>query len=250
MSTFHIKKSTQYSIDCYMLSSKQESSTIILYLHGGAYMNQPMAFHWQFLARLTKKYPCTILVPIYPKAPKHHCLESMGKLEKIYSKLLETHLPENIVFMGDSAGGGFALSLAMKLRDEKISLPRSLILLSPWLDITMQNRDIIPLEKADPMLDSITLSEIGKLYAGDLDYDSFLISPINGEFNDLPKITLFVGTREIFLPDCRILKALAVAQKIPINYYEYEGMNHVFPLYPIPEAKLALKQIVETLSNN
>jgi acetyl esterase/lipase len=45
--------------------------------------------------------------------------------------------PENIIVMGDSAGGSLAIALAMYLRDEGYQLPRALVVMSPWVDMTM-----------------------------------------------------------------------------------------------------------------
>lgn len=90
--------------------------------------------------------------------------------------------------------------------------------------------------------------EFGKLYAGDTDRKHYLLSPIYGELEGLAEISLFIGTRELILPDARKFHRLAREQKIKINYYEYPGMNHVFPVYPIPEAKEARKMIVEIIN--
>jgi len=73
------------------------------------------------------------------------------------------------------------------------------------------------------------------------------LSPIYGELEGLAEITLFIGTRELILPDARRFHRIAKEQNIKINYHEYPGMNHVFPVYPIPEAKEARKIIVETI---
>lgn len=45
--------------------------------------------------------------------------------------------PENIIFAGDSAGGGLVLATLMYLRDEGYPLPSGAILMSPWVDLTM-----------------------------------------------------------------------------------------------------------------
>lgn len=244
---YGVKEKILYKMPCYIFEPKKANKTVIIYLHGGAYMNQPLPFHWTFLKKLHKLFPCEIVVPIYPKAPHHHVKESMRKMLKIYEKILKNHDSKDIVLMGDSSGGGFSLAFSMLLRDLNNPLPREQILLSPWLDCEMKNEDMLPIEKDDPMLDIKSLSSIAKAYAGRTPLNSYLLSPINGNFNNLERITLFVGTREIFLPDCRILKNKLVNENIPINYFEYEDMNHVFPLYPIPEANKAMSEIITIL---
>jgi acetyl esterase/lipase len=149
--------------------------------------------------------------------------------------------------MGDSAGGGLALALSQLLLKEGISQPGNIILLSPWLDVTLNNPKIAALKKFDPMLNLKLLIEAGKTYAGDTPTSNYLVSPINGPIQGLGKISIFIGTHELFLPDARKFKARAKREKVDINYFEYPKMNHVFPVLPIPEARLAMKQIIDII---
>lgn len=235
-------------MDCYIYSSSTSSEKTIIYLHGGAYIEQPLVFHWNFLGKLHKETGATIIVPIYPKAPHYTYKDSFEKVLPLYEELIKTSDPTSVYLMGDSAGGGFALALAQLLLEKKIAQPRHIILLSPWLDITLDNPEIDEvLEKIDPMIGIYGAQEFGKLYAGNTDRRNYLLSPIYGEIIGLADITLFIGTRELILPDARKFKAIAKQQGVEIQYYEYPGMNHVFPVYPIPEAKKARRKIVETI---
>ncbi|GEN87516.1 alpha/beta hydrolase fold domain-containing protein [Oceanobacillus sojae] len=247
---FDIKKQKFDGMDYYIFNQeKNTSEKAILYLHGGGYIEQPSVFHWIFLGKIAKETKATIFVPIYPKAPNHQYNESFDKVLPIYEWILRTFGKDNITLMGDSAGGGFALALAQLLLEKKLSQPRHIILISPWLDITMKNPDASALERKDPMLGIYGLIEMGKAYAGDTNPNDYLLSPINGEINGLGEITLFVGTHEVFLPDARKFRDRLKAGEVKINYFEYPKMNHIFVLYPIPEAKKATREIVEIINN-
>ncbi|WP_394187013.1 alpha/beta hydrolase fold domain-containing protein [Metabacillus halosaccharovorans] len=226
-----------------------DSKKKILYLHGGAYINQPTNYHWKFLDNVVTGTNATVIVPIYPKAPDHQYKESFDKLLPIYEDLLKETDPKNVGIMGDSAGGGLALALSQFLLEKNIHQPENIILLSPWLDITMKNPEIPLLEDKDPMLGAYGLEKMGEAWAGDTDPNNYMLSPINGTIKGLGKITLFVGTHELFLADAQKFRDMASNQGIEINYYEYEKMNHVFPVYPIPEAKKATEQIVNIINN-
>lgn len=246
---YGIKKSNSYSIDTYLLkSSTNPEAKQILFIPGGGYTDHPLIWHWRFLYGLTQKLNATITVPIYPKAPVHQYQESFEKVLPIYKDLLTKTSPENIVIMGDSAGGGFSLALSQLLLKEGIPQPGNIILLSPWLDITLQHPDIAAMDKSEPMLNLNLLIEAGKAYAGDTPTSNYLLSPINGPLKGLGKITVFIGTHEFFLPDARKFKVLAQQQNVEINYFEYPEMNHVFPVFPIPEAKRAMQQIVDIIN--
>lgn len=246
----NITKKEYDGMDCYIFNENHPAADHhILYLHGGAYISQPKPQHWNFLASIADQTNSTIFVPIYPKAPNHQYTESFAKVMPIYKEIIQTAGSERTILMGDSAGGGFALALAELLLEEHILQPKHLILLSPWLDITLQNPDAFALEPDDPMLSLYGLIEIGKTYAGDMDRDVYLLSPINGKLEGLTDISLFIGTHEVFLPDARRFKQLAEAAQVRLNYFEYPKMSHVFPLQPIPEAKQATKQIIDIINN-
>jgi epsilon-lactone hydrolase len=146
--------------------------------------------------------------------------------------------------MGDSSGGGFALALAQKMREENNDKANQIILLSPWLDITLKNTNISALDSEDPVLGISGLQRAGKAYAGDSDPNNYLLSPINGQVEGLGKISIFIGTKDILEADTRRFKSITKEKGININYYEYKDMIHVWPLFDLPESKKAIEQII------
>jgi acetyl esterase/lipase len=244
-----ITMETSNEMEVFFLNRNVETrNKQILYLHGGAYVNQPTSFHWTFLDELAGNAHATVIVPIYPKAPKHQYREAFDKVLPIYTNLMAETGAKNITIMGDSAGGGFALALSQLLLEKGLPQPGNVIMLSPWLDITMKNPDIPALEEKDPMLGAYGLVQMGKAWAGDSDPSIYLLSPINGEVKGLAKISLFVGTHELLFPDASKFKDKAAAQGVMINYFEYPKMNHVFPIFPIPEADKARGQIINIIN--
>ncbi|UJL45299.1 alpha/beta hydrolase [Virgibacillus sp. NKC19-16] len=247
---FNLVLRTYDDMSCYFFNFENKpTKKQILYLHGGAYVSQPLIFHWNFLGKLAKETGATIYVPIYPKAPNHQYQESFDKVFLIYEEILGKSGVDNLIFMGDSAGGGFALALAELLLEKGMPQPKHIILLSPWLDITMKNPDLRAFEKLDPLIGIYGAAEMGKSFAGNANPNYYMLSPINGEIKGLGKISVFIGTHEVLLPDIRKFKNMTEAQGVKINYFEYPNMNHVFPVYPIPEAKKARKEIVDIMEN-
>lgn len=245
---YNITKDGNLPLDTYILKSNTRSDErIVLYLPGGGYVEQPLTWHWHFLHNLTEQLNCTVFVPIYPKAPDNQYTAAIESVLKVYQHLLKIAKPENMVIMGDSAGGGLSLAFAQYLLEQELPQPKDIILLSPWLDITLNNPQVLAMIDKEPMLNWDMLVEAGKSYAGETPRSHYLVSPIHGEIKNLGKISLFIGTHELFLPDARKFREKAARQSVDINYFEYPKMNHVFPVFPIPEAKKALKQIVEII---
>lgn len=128
----------------YILQPKEQTSDLhILYLHGGAYVNRITSQHWHFLARIVEALDCKITVPLYPLAPEHTFDETYEFVLPIYNE----QKPQ--VIMGDSAGGGLALSLCQYLKEQQLPQPEKVIAISPWLDMTMENPGIQKVDRFD-----------------------------------------------------------------------------------------------------
>jgi len=217
--------------------------TVILYFHGGAYIRGAVKQHWDFVSHFVRNTGCTVVVPDYPLAPQYGYKDVFERMEMVYRDLIGKHQPENIILMGDSAGGGLALALAQRLRDIQVVQPAQIIMLSPWLDISMTHPGIPDIQKKDPFLSAIGLKAAGEAYAKDLSTKNRLVSPVYGDFHGLGKLSLFTGTYDILCPDARKLKSICDQQGIPLNYFEYPKMVHVWMLLGFPESEKVIGQI-------
>jgi acetyl esterase/lipase len=222
----------------------------IFFLHGGGYVYEINILHWNFLEKISKDLRCTVTIPIYPLMPNHHGREIFEMVVPIYEKIISEVKPENVVIMGDSAGGGISLALAELFKKRNLPQPGNIILISPVLDMSFTNPEIHGVEKLDPILSVKSLNEIGILYAGERGTKDYLVSPIYGDFNGLGKISLFIGTNDILYPDAKRFKNMAAEEGIKINYYEYPAMIHVWPLLIFPESRKAREQIIEIIRSS
>ena len=233
-------------MDTYILSGKRQINKTIIYFHGGGYVHQPVSHHWRFVKKLIKSTGAKVVFPIYPLAPFYTYKDMYAKTLKMYEEISDTD--GEIIFMGDSAGAGFILSFYEYLINNDLRLPDKVISLSPWLDLASDNPQIEELASIDPMVVPSTAEVWAQLWAGD-DKADYMVSPINyDKLHLLKNVTVFIGTDEVLYPD-----ALKFFDKIKDNsgctLIIGEKMNHVYPLYPIPEAKLALKQIADIIMN-
>lgn len=229
----------------YTLAAKEKKSDkYILYIHGGAYVGNILKNHWDLIGELIRSTNATIIVPDYPLAPAHTVQDAFPMMVEVYKHVLTLTAPNNIIFMGDSAGGGFAIALAQKSKKDALPQPSQIILISPWLDITTANPDMVALEKKDPMLDIHDVQLAGKAYAGILDTRNYLVSPMYGELSGLAKISLFIGGRDILFADAEKFKGMMQEKGVAMNYFEYPKMFHVWVAGTfLKEAKIAIGQI-------
>jgi monoterpene epsilon-lactone hydrolase len=220
------------------------SDKVLLYLHGGAYVRNLNFFHWLLIGQLVRRTGATVVVPDYPLAPTASHRETHAFMQRTFAELLRQHAPERIVLMGDSAGGGLAVALAQALRDQGLPLPARLILIAPWLDVTVSDPAIEALVPLDHMLDVEAIRSAGLAYAGGDDPRDPSVSPLYGTLHGLPRMALFVGTHDLLLADARALVRRMEAEGHPIDLFEYPGMFHVWVAVTwLPEAKEALGRI-------
>lgn len=229
------------------LTRKGKTETTIFYLHGGAYFLRPIKFHFMMLDDLAKATGFNIILPLYPLAPNHTFLEAYEKIQSVYEKTL-AHLDiEKVILMGDSAGGGLALGLLQSLAKQHLPTPKKLLLISPFLDITLTNPEIPVIEPVDRMLGSRGLREIGSIWANGTDPKDERLSPIYGDLSCIDSIMITTGTHDILNPDAVRLKNQLIKDQKWIVYLEEPKLPHDFPLLPMRKARNAKSEMIKYL---
>ena len=143
---------------------------------------------------------------------------------------------------GDSAGGGLALAVAQTQRDAGDPLPAGLVLTAPWVDIEMEHPDLLAQPGEAMALGRSLLRQSAERYAAGVSLDDPRLSPINGSMDGLPPVHVNVGTRDLFLPDIRRLRAAFDAVGISVTSIEQEDATHTYPQQvTTPEAEWTIR---------
>lgn len=223
-------------MEVFHFGNKESSQRTIIFIHGGAYVGEINYQHFFFCYLLARKLNAYVLAPVYPLAPKHSCNETFDLITDLYNE----YSNDNIILMGDSAGGGFVLSFCQHLNRVNLSQPDNVVVFSPWVDVSMDN---VYDSKSDPILGEVGLRQIGKSWAGDLDTKNYKVSPLYGDNTNLPRTLIFVGDNEIFYKD--VLKYAENLERDNVDYRLIvgEGLFHIYPLFPMPETRTAFKEI-------
>lgn len=208
--------------------NEQKSEKVILYLHGGSYVAETSSNHWRFLEKLVKDTNATIILPDYPLTPKYTYKDVFTMITPLYKEIIEEVPTTNLILMGDSAGGGMSLALLEKLSQEKIEMPYKTILISPWLDVRLENPEIDNVQKCDKDLNKESLKIAGIAYAGEDGMNSYLVNPIDGDLSKLKNVTIFTGTYDILNPDVHVLEEKAQKANVELKIKEYDGAGHIW----------------------
>lgn len=238
---------------------KDGNDNVVLVLHGGAYVSR-MMFYYRLLNKRYSKASGggTVVHFDYRCAPEHIYPAALEDTITVWDWLLAQGVkPENIVTVGDSAGGHLTVSLWMKLREQGKALPRASVLMSPWLDMTASGASYVENYGVDPVFgikgatvapeDVKALLMKSELYMwlGDNDRTDPYISPIFNEFDDqYPPTFVTVGGDEMLLSDSKTLVEKLKQAGVEATLFIGDKMMHAYPVYQIfPEARQALNAI-------
>ncbi len=212
----------------------------VVFFHGGGYAFEAAIGHFLWMKRILETYRCQITFIEYPLAPENEATRTFDVAIKLYERLVAENPDQVFTLMGDSAGGGLALAVAVEIKQRGLKQPVSNILISPWLDVSLSNPEIPALAERDVVLDIEKTREIGAVYSRVLGKAHYKVSPIYGDLNGLGDILVLYTSEEILKPDC--LKLIEAADLIGtrIKGIEFKNLWHDFILWPIPERDEAL----------
>ncbi len=192
----------------YFSTTEYDKNKIIIYIHGGGFC-RGFPLHGVFYVKaMMKRLGCDALAPDYSLSPEVKYPTALEELVCFYKEVLKEYKPENIILTGESAGANLALALAMRLRDEKVSLPKCLVLISGFFDLNNDkpsyeiNKDTdvsLTKEILDLMAQTYVYGDYGDI-PSELCKDQY-ISPVYGNFKDLPPIMFTVCSDELLYDD-------------------------------------------------
>ncbi len=195
-----------------------KNNKYVIYFHGGGFVFSGNKRHYNFITNFTKKGDIACYYVDYPLAPENKASTSLKVLEKVIKEIIAQEKDKELILMGDSAGANLALVLS-----KKFNQVNKVVLMSPWLDISMINPEIEAMESEEIMFSKSDLLLAANHYRGELELDDPLISPLYDEFID-KDICILSGTDDILFPD-----TLKFAEnKENIILHQYHNLPHDF----------------------
>lgn len=219
----------------------------VVYLHGGGFVGPIDPYQVRYAARLASGLDARVVMPDYPLTPEHTWRDAHGPIVELVERLLKDG--EDVTLVGDSAGGGLALAVALAVRDHGGPQPGHLLLVSPWVDLTISTPETHDVTKTDPWLFIGKMQAYAEWWAGSPD-DLVRpeVSPGLADLAGLPPALMFFGTRDSLAPGGRLLTRRAKEAGWELTSVEEPGLIHVYPILPfVPEAGRAWRTTLEFL---
>ena len=226
--------------------AKAGSDTAVFYVHGGAFSNQPVDFHWQFIKDIYARTGATVFVPLFPLAPKFTWKQTYVALVNFYKFVSRSY--KKIYIIGDSAGATLALGLAHLVMKENLVAPSAVVAMSPVVDMAFSNPEMEKFRECDTMLGIEGAKYMCQKWARGASFKDPLVSPKYIDFKNFPPLYLFYGEYEILCPDLREFTKSVQTQGGKIFAVEQKRALHVYPLMPIPKGIDAREVIANVVS--
>ena len=220
----------------------------ILVLHGGGYIIGSPSLYRHFTWRIATAARAGVLAIDYRLAPEHPFPAALDDAVAAYRWLLDDGAdPHRLALMGDSAGGGLALSLLLRLRDQSIPLPAAAVALSPWTDLALTGPSLRFNLAADPIVNTEEARRLPDYYLAGADPRTPYASPLYGNPQGLPPTLIQVGSDEVLRDDSVRMADRMRAAGCRVELEIWPRMPHVWHLFApvMPEAHRAIARIGE-----
>ena len=228
------------------------SDAVILYFHGGGYVGGSIASHRNLTGNLALASKCQLLSVEYRLAPENPHPAAVEDALNSYKWLLsEGYDPKKIAISGDSAGGGLAIAVQLKIRDEGLPLPVASAPISPWIDMGLSGDTMSSRQSRDPLIRLDLIREFKSQFLGPINNSNDpYASPLQADLSGLPPMLIHVGDDEMLLSDSERLAEKASAAGVSVTLEIWPEMIHVWHTFVglFPEAQDGINRIAEFFS--
>jgi acetyl esterase/lipase len=224
---------------------------VVLYFHGGVYVMSDAFLAAGLASQVGRRTQAKVISVDYRLAPEHPYPAAVDDALAAYQALLDNAIaPSDIVFAGESAGGGLAVATLVNARDHGLPLPAAALVMSPYVDLTLAGATMDTRAAADPLLSREALQARIPDYTSGQDAAVGLISPIFADLSGLPPLIIQAGSHEVLLDDAVRLAQRAVTADVEVTLDITPGVPHVFQAYSpiLDEAAAALDRAGQLLS--
>jgi len=216
----------------------------LIYLHGGGYFACSPRSH-RGVTGFYAQQGLRVCVPDYRLAPEHPFPAAVEDAEAVYASLIASGIdPGRVVLSGDSAGGGLALALLLRIRERGLPMPAAAALFSPLTDLATTGASIVSNDARCAMFRGARIGIGAGFYLAGADPRTPLASPLYADLQGLPPLLIHVGEDEVLLDDSTRLAERARAAGVEVELRIWPEVPHVWQMFQrfIPEGRASLAE--------
>ena len=224
----------------WVLPAGADAGAVLLYFHAGGYAYCSAASHRKLIGHIARAAGSRALNVDYRLAPENPFPAAVEDATAALDHLLAQGVAaERIAVVGDSAGGGLALSLLVRARDQGIRLGGA-ALMSPWVDLALTGENTARQAETDLIATPAGNAACAAMYLAGHDPRDPAASPLYADLTGLPPVYVQVGDVELFHDD-----AVRLAERSGARLDVFPGMQHDFQVYAgaVPEADDAIARL-------
>jgi acetyl esterase/lipase len=228
-----------------------EARHVVLYFHGGVYAIGDAFLAAELASQVGRRTQAKVISVDYRLAPEHPYPAAVDDALAAYQALLSDGIASSeIVFAGESAGGGLAIATLVNARDHGLPQPAAAFVMSPYADLTLAGPTMDTRSEVDPLLSRALLQPRVTDYTSGQDAAFGLISPVFADLSGLPPLIIQAGSHEVLLDDAVRLARQAGTLDVEVTLDITPGVPHVFQAYHaiLDEATAALDRAGQLLS--
>ena len=217
----------------------------ILFLHGGGYGLGSAAAYRGFASQIAMRARAPVFVLDYPLAPEGP-FPAAHDAALAAARWLARSGVKRLALVGDSAGGGLALSaLASMVGASELPTLVAGVAFSPWTDLSLSGASMSDPAVHDALLARDYLADSAAKYLGGLAARHPVASPLFGVPAGLPPLYIQVGSDELLRDDSLRYAHRAREQGNDVLLEVWEGLHHVFQLNveELESSRIALDRI-------
>lgn len=207
-------------------------SPVLFYIHGGAYIVGSASGYRGLSGNLAAAAGASMCSVEYRLAEEHPYPAAYDDVYNAYNALIDSGVaPSRVIVAGDSAGGGLAIALLLRLRDNGKALPSCAYTLSAWADLTVEGPTYSSNRDADVSLTPEGLRSAAERYLGTASAQDPSVSPVFGRLAGLCPLFLTVGSDEIVLSDSIRIAEAAALDNVDVTLRILPHLPHDWPLF-------------------
>ena len=230
------------------IPAESDPDAVLLHSHMGGTVVTSMHSERKAAAHIARAAGARSLVLNYRRSPENKYPAQTDDVYNAHNWLLQDgYRPEKIASVGNSVGGNFAVSLALRLRDEGAALPGAIVSISPFADVSLSNETIASNADRDRLLSRPLLEFFRSswLDGTGVDWQDPRVNLLAADLSGLPPIAVFYGTDELLAGEAAALADRAQAAGNDVLVRPVEGGQHSFIMGAgrVPEVDEAIAEI-------